>query len=60
MFEGNILHLRDSVEQFIKEKNYSVKKNKEAKSSVIYSPLSRGNHSEFMSLHHLQYCQKSL
>ncbi|CAH8603877.1 unnamed protein product [Schistosoma mattheei] len=38
--KGNILHLRDSVEHFIKEKNYSVKKNKEAKSSVIYSPLS--------------------
>ncbi|CAH8649176.1 unnamed protein product [Schistosoma rodhaini] len=39
--KGNILHLRDSVEQFIKEKDYSVKKNNETKSSVIYSPLSR-------------------
>ncbi|TNN11343.1 Dehydrodolichyl diphosphate synthase complex subunit nus1 isoform 1 [Schistosoma japonicum] len=38
--KGNILHLRDSIEQFVKEKNFFVEKDKTNKSSVVYNPLS--------------------
>ncbi|CAH8871061.1 unnamed protein product [Trichobilharzia szidati] len=37
--KGNILHLRDSIDEFVKEMGFAVERNKEFKSSVKYSPM---------------------